>query len=389
MDPPTGLWEGICERMGMEPKPVPVRKSAATRHWYWAAAAVVLALVGFFAYHHLEDDGPDAETREAGVVSNVSASIASESEVSASPKKPAIGKQALRHQVSVLSPKMEVRDSVPEEKTVSVQGEEQTATTELVEVEGRHEVSSQDSVEQHHRFVPMMPDSYPEPSYVVTRKSSLDDSRWTIGLNASAGLLAASNSVTTDRLYSNYKKGDNFGLIGGQFEDNYSSYGAYILAEHVAKHRLPVRFGLSLHYQFCPRLALLSGVNYTRLYSEFSFPLYQNLNYNQRLHYIGIPLGVAWQLWTSSHLRLYLTGGAMVEKCVSVGIERKYTGSKPWQWSVNVAAGAEYALTSLFGIYAEPSLGYYFSDGTPLEHYYKEHPLAPSIEFGLRMHIGH
>ena len=32
-------------------------------------------------------------------------------------------------------------------------------------------------------------------------------------------------------------------------------------------------------------------------------------------------------------------------------------------------------------------LGYYFKDGTSLEHYYKEHPLTPSIEFGLRLHL--
>ena len=60
---------------------------------------------------------------------------------------------------------------------------------------------------------------------------------------------------------------------------------------------------------------------------------------------------------------------------------------KPWQWSFNASAGAEYAITPLLGLYLEPSLGYYFHDGTSFEHYYKEHPLAPSIEFGLRLHI--
>ena len=133
---------------------------------------------------------------------------------------------------------------------------------------------------------------------------------------------------------------------------------------------------------------MLSGISYTRLYSEFSFPLYQNISYSQRLHYIGVPFGVTWQLWRANHFSVYLAGGAMVEKCVSVSIDGDYTGQKPWQWSVNGAVGAEYAFTSLLGAYIEPSLGYYFSDGTQLEHYYKEHPLAPSIEFGLRMHLG-
>ena len=78
----------------------------------------------------------------------------------------------------------------------------------------------------------------------------------------------------------------------------------------------------------------------------------------------------------------------MVEKCVSADLEGSgKVSKKPWQWSVDAAAGAEYALTRQLGFYLEPSLGYYFDDGTSLEHYYKEHPLAPSIEFGLRLHL--
>jgi hypothetical protein len=85
-----------------------------------------------------------------------------------------------------------------------------------------------------------------------------------------------------------------------------------------------------------------------------------------------------------------------VEKCVSTYLDPNlaqhllgdYTSEKPWQFSVYAAAGAEYSFMPSWGVYIEPSLGYYFSDGTKLEHYYKEHPLAPSIEFGLRMHLG-
>ena len=47
----------------------------------------------------------------------------------------------------------------------------------------------------------------------------------------------------------------------------------------------------------------------------------------------------------------------------------------------------EYLPTHRFGLYLQPSLGYYFKDGTPLQHYYKQHPLAPSVEVGLRLHL--
>ena len=240
----------------------------------------------------------------------------------------------------------------------------------------------------------MISELYPEPTSVPTTKKSSDVGKWTIGLNASGGLLASNNSVYTDKLYR-YSK---MNTVGETYYDpsnqiNYEYYStqsamSYTVTEHLSKHRLPIRFSLSLHYQFHPRLALMSGISYTRLYSEFSFPLYRNISYSQRLHYIGVPLGVAWQLWTANRFCVYLAGGAMVEKCVSVSLDGDYMGKKPWQWSVNAAVGAEYAFASLLGAYIEPSLGYYFSDGTQLDHYYKEHPLAPSIEFGLRMHIG-
>lgn len=60
---------------------------------------------------------------------------------------------------------------------------------------------------------------------------------------------------------------------------------------------------------------------------------------------------------------------------------------KPRQWSLNAAAGAEYSFTPQLRVYLEPSLGYYFDDGFNLDHYYKEHPLAPSINFGLRFNL--
>ena len=51
MTPPEGLWEDICKQMDMPAEPV----SASHKRWYWAVAAAVLALVGFFAVYLYED----------------------------------------------------------------------------------------------------------------------------------------------------------------------------------------------------------------------------------------------------------------------------------------------------------------------------------------------
>ena len=152
----------------------------------------------------------------------------------------------------------------------------------------------------------------------------------------------------------------------------------YTKTEYVSDHHLPIRLGVSLNYHLSTRLALLTGINYTYLYSEFKIPLYSKVSYEQKLHYLGIPLGLSYQLWASNSFQIYLSGGLMLEKCLN---------EKPWQWSVEAAAGIEYSIVRQLGLYLEPSLGYYFKDGTSFDHYYKEHPLAPSIEFGLRLHL--
>jgi hypothetical protein len=176
--------------------------------------------------------------------------------------------------------------------------------------------------------------------------------------------------LRTERVYY------DFNGIG--FTNSEVSYDSYTLTDYVSKHYLPIRFGVSMDYRLSPRLTLLSGVSYTFQHSQFSLPLFPETTVDQKLHYLGIPLGLAWQLWSSQHFQLYVSGGVTVEKCLN---------DKPWQWSTHAAAGAEYTIFRQLGFYVEPSLGYYFDDGTSLEHYYKKHPLAPSLEFGLPMHL--
>ena len=390
VEPPPELWESICERLGIDPEPapepVPAKKPAQIKRWIWAATAGILALVGVFVAYQWGDEEVVAEAEK------VSKEVAKEPVLSQIQEKSVVEEGPSYQLLAVQTQKQNQGDrsldseAKPESRTCPPD----SAEAETSQSDRNLEENSRDSVRQNHDTEPMISELYPEPTPVPAKKQASDAGKWTIGLNASGGLLASNNSAYTDRLYHQSAK---IGIVDeayAQINYNYRENDAtsYTVTEHLSKHRLPIRFGLSLHYQFRPRLAFMSGISYTRLYSEFSFPLYGNISYSQRLHYIGVPLGVAWQLWAANRFSVYLAGGAMVEKCVSVSIDGDYTGQKPWQWSVNAAVGAEYAFSSLLGAYIEPSLGYYFSDGTQLEQYYKEHPLAPSIEFGLRMHFG-
>ena len=372
MAPPAGLWEGISSEMGIQKELA--LKTVAIKRWQWVAA-MFLALVGFFLVYQFSQDEPLPQ------VAHTSQKQEAPTTKEANPENQPLALADIPHRaLTKVSPKTPVEVSQPSPvKTVQEVTEEnaQQVSEETASQQVSEETSQQPSVVTSHR--PHTEGHHQTANY-HTRQTSVSstDSQWSIGLNASGGLLAASSSSQRSIGQSDYPVSGEFNY--NNFVDKVSSWPSTSseVYDYEAKHRLPMSLGLSVYYQLNPRLAFQTGVNYTYLYSEFSTPLYPNIYREQKLHYLGVPVGLSWQFWKTSGFSFYLSGSVMLQKCLN---------EKPWQWSFNASAGAEYAITPLLGLYLEPSLGYYFHDGTSFEHYYKEHPLAPSIEFGLRLHI--
>ena len=372
MAPPAGLWEGISSEMGIQKELA--LKTVAIKRWQWVAA-MFLALVGFFLVYQFSQDEPLPQ------VAHTSQKQEAPTTKEANPENQPLALADIPHRaLTKVSPKTPVEVSQPSPvKTVQEVTEEnaQQVSEETASQQVSEETSQQPSVVTSHR--PHTEGHHQTANY-HTRQTSVSstDSQWSIGLNASGGLLAASSSSQRSIGQSDYPVSDEFNY--NNFVDKVSSWPSTSseVYDYEAKHRLPMSLGLSVYYQLNPRLAFQTGVNYTYLYSEFSIPLYPNIYREQKLHYLGVPVGLSWQFWKTSGFSFYLSGSVMLQKCLN---------EKPWQWSFNASAGAEYAITPLLGLYLQPSLGYYFHDGTSFEHYYKEHPLAPSIEFGLRLHI--
>lgn len=372
MAPPAGLWEGISSEMGLQKEPA--LKTVAIKRWQWVAA-MFLALVGFFLVYQFSQDEPLPQ------VAHTSQKQEAPTTKEANPENQPLALADIPHRAQTkVSPKTPVEVSQPSPvKTVQEVTEEnaQQVSEETASQQVSEETSQQPSVVTSHRS---HTEGHHQTANYHTRQTSVSstDSQWSIGLNASGGLLAASSSSQRSIGQSDYPVSGEFNY--NNFVDKVSSWPSTSseVYDYEAKHRLPMSLGLSVYYQLNPRLAFQTGVNYTYLYSEFSTPLYPNIYREQKLHYLGVPVGLSWQFWKTSGFSFYLSGSVMLQKCLN---------EKPWQWSFNASAGAEYAITPLLGLYLEPSLGYYFHDGTSFEHYYKEHPLAPSIEFGLRLHI--
>lgn len=394
MTPPAGLWESISNEMQLQTESAPVSAPAKTvsmHRWYWVAAAVILAIVGCFTVYQFDTKEPQLTANSQKVM----APQTSTDEPAMPIEEPILLAQATSDNKveKTMGTKCQPHPQVYEQQVPTGDNLQEVADDQQQVSEDTKIIASQEKKQTY------LPDVI-NPS--ETRSKSSDTGKWTIGLNGSNGLLMASNNLgntmggqflNSDANYAVNSDVD-LGKNGGTIVTDYIKFGEtssftnmYTLPDVVSKHKLPVRFGLSLQYQLSNRIALHSGISYNYLESEFITPITNSNNYIQKLRYLGIPVGASWNIWSTGNLNVYLAGTALLEKCIDAQVSDGDIDQRPWQFSLNAAAGAEYNITRQFGLYLEPALGYYFNDGTSLQHYYKEHPLAPSIQFGLRLHL--
>ncbi len=165
------------------------------------------------------------------------------------------------------------------------------------------------------------------------------------------------------------------------------------------RHKVPVTFGLSLYYNLGKRWGIGTGLNYTKLSSELHSGSDNNyIKGDQTVHYIGLPVQVNYNVIRKGRFTGYLTGGALVEKPISGSITTSYVVNdevkesskehidhKPFQFSVNAAAGLQLKLVDKIGVYAEPGIGYHFKEENAPNTIYKEKPLHFNMKFGIRV----
>lgn len=167
------------------------------------------------------------------------------------------------------------------------------------------------------------------------------------------------------------------------------------------RHFLPVKFGVSAAFEINGRWALESGLYYSLLISK-STSGSDSYYYKdtQSLHYLGIPLNVRFNIWNNKDLGIYVSGGGMVEKCISGTLksdyyyngqmretEKKNISVKPLQWSLGASAGLQYNISGIMGIYVEPGIIYHLENKSPVESSYTDKPLNFNLNIGLRFSL--
>lgn len=167
------------------------------------------------------------------------------------------------------------------------------------------------------------------------------------------------------------------------------------LANHEERQNFyqPISFGLSVNIPISSKFSVSTGVVYTRLSSDFT-SIANSLVYErqQKLHYVGIPLTVQYNVWQWYGLNVYATAGGQADFNVKAymtteGIETKLE-KDDWQWSVNAALGVQYNFIPQLGIYVEPGIKHYFDNGSHIQNYFKHRPTNFNLQIGLRLNMG-
>ena len=190
--------------------------------------------------------------------------------------------------------------------------------------------------------------------------------------------------------------------LAKQYMDTYAnSYGAasrssepiYLTGyEERQHHHRPITYGLTVDYPLSDRLSLNTGVVYTKLQSDFTQVMRsQQIQQEQTLHYVGIPLGLSYKLWSYRNVRTYLSGGMKADWNVATHLETEGVSQDlpkdRMQWSFNVSMGVQYDILPQLGCYVEPSLNWYPDNGSKLQNYFKDKPLNLGLQIGLRLNL--
>lgn len=183
--------------------------------------------------------------------------------------------------------------------------------------------------------------------------------------------------------------------IGGIDNPAIMSYARQVRTK--TRHNLPLRFGVNVAFPLSGRLSLESGLTYSILSSTTTSGGDTDRDEShQRLHYLGIPLRLRYDIWSSGRLGIYASGGGMAEKCVYGRRTDTAEGRQPTtqnisesrlQFSVAASAGIRYSITRSLDLFVEPGASYHFDNGSSVKNSYKDRPLNFDLKAGVRFNI--
>ena len=404
--PSDSVWAGISAAAGLTGN-----KRRAVPLWLLASSAVAAAaLFGAMLFFNIKEDVPETITAEAVKVGQepvVSAQVVQDNDITSVPEV----SQARRYVQT------EVRDfrgmavsgdfsgESADEIVGEPSGEVVGVTAETSENEGNIETDMEESIEPDDdggRFADAWKWVLAEPELQRTKRGG----KLAAGLsvNGSGSASSLSSRPTVAALGANPL---DCGVSSADWVDRRVESAAGVIVYNQPEvtteysHKMPVKIGASIRYDFNKFLGIESGLTYSFLSSDLKTGKEGAVSGwskgVQSMHYLGIPLNLSFNIFSSRYFNAYVTAGGLMEKCVRGSLKTdeyldgKYHGSsstalkqKGLQWSVNGAAGIQVNILPQLGLYMEPGVSHHFSNNSKVRTIYSDKPTDFSLSFGLR-----
>ena len=356
-----GVWSAVAAGLDAKKRIVPA--------WLWGAvafAAAAAVAVGVFLWrpqgYRLEEFTP-ASPLAARLDNSLPGGIVMPIEVSSAPVRKSAAPVALREEASLEAvPNVAINPTIPLQK-----------------------LSSRLAMPPQSSYVALVDDTYllNELAWEAKPLPGRD-----ISLTASGNFQASSHAPFLSRRGAAAAAAPQQGVFNPNPDTD--------------KPGFPFSVGLGVKWNFAPRWAVGTGVNYTNLsrsftadYADDGFVLPQ-VPVDNMQHWIGVPVNFYFDIVRSPRWRVHALAGGQMDYLLANNFMVHGNKPIPWQkkdtsfqWSAGVGAGAEFMITPWLGIYLNPTVRYYFTrvsgadiNGLPV------HPFRFMMEGGLRFSIG-
>jgi hypothetical protein len=371
---PEGLWEDIDSAIGEIPSKT-AKKAALFPNWKKACAAILLLLLIptalLFLNNNKENEalvGDDS----IGSVPQPTAPISPDAPTS-SPIAPVL------HIANPLAQKAPItsKPSLVLAQSPAPQEEEKEAPTPTPE-DNQSEKEQATSTPQTPQSVEATQTAQVLPSEdAPIFKQEKQDGIY-LAMNAS-GINFSSEDVASEPLaYMNEP------LHEGNWDPIYNSSDG--TTYHEETHHRPITIGLQVGIPVADKWSVVTGLTYTYLHSDITDGTrFSHTLTDQKLHFVGIPLQMNYQLYNNHYCNIYLGTGGRIDFGVSGKTNHEdHLSHLPVNYSLKAAAGVQVNLFKSLNIYAEPSVQYNIPGSTRYKTYYTEHKTMLDLQFGIR-----
>lgn len=404
---PDGLLNDIKQEMnrrGVTPMRSTRQKASVVPLWtYRVASAAAIIGIGIFLSHLLFDH-TSLPKQCATIINNKIKNVQPSQIRSITPENyvtNSVKLAATIHQ-SIQNPLV---DNNLSGNTVYNKEEEKETTTDNNNVTETQETTNttnntrQDKIENVDKQQTTKPQSWgnSERIYATNAKKNDPSSRFCIGTSYNYGTGTSHNSdkilLPVANPYGDYDPE----FSGRNIQD--SPIGTKDRRTRT-KHHQPIKLGVSIRYNINNRWSLQTGLNYSRLASDFSYEK-RGTEYavEQKLQYVGIPVNASYSFIKTKRFNVYATAGAEIEKLVKgeanlsaeamSQITPTHTTIKEGRpvFSTALSIGGELRISKDVSAYIEPGISHHFNNGSNVENIYKDKPTNFNLNMGVRINL--